>query len=121
MSKKIKTQVQKSVDFYGETFASAVWQSDVITVNQDTVGVSYSLYHDAGEANANGVAINDRYNNGVTITVDPPGGRVAAVLAVVAGDSNEEKISALANALLDVVADIEIANSNGKLHEGSKL
>lgn len=121
MAKKIKNQVEKSTNIYDATFANAVWQSDEIAINQDTLGTSYRLYHDVAEANAEGVVMDDTHVNGIPITVDPPGGQVAAVLAVVAANTNEEKLSTLANAMMDVVADIEIADSNSKLFGGTKL
>ncbi len=121
MAKKIKNKVQKSETMYDQTFASAVWEGYRISIRNDVVSVDYKLFNDSDAADAGDVAMNARYQNSIPVTVDPPTGKLTAVLAQISANTTEEKLSTLINAMLDVMSDIEIADENSSLYGGTKM
>ncbi len=121
MAKKIKNKVRKSESMYDKTFANAVWEGVRMSIRNDVVSVDYKLFNDSDAADDGDVAMNARYQNSIAVTVDPPNGKVTACLAQLSSNTNEEKLSTLMNAMLDVMSDIEIADENSSLYGGTKI
>lgn len=119
MAKKIKSKVKKSVTVYDTTFADATYQCDFARISKDNINLIYNCYTDETAADDSDLALPNTYRTSIDFTEETPAGKVTAVMAAISTNTDEEKLTILANCLLEIASDIEVANASSDLFGGT--
>lgn len=119
MPKKVKSKVKKSVTQFDTVFADGTYQCDSIKVSNDRVSLFYNCYNDEAEADDDGTPLPNAYNTSIEFTEETPAGKVTAVMAVISTNTDAEKMTILANCLLEIGSDILVADTDSDLFGGT--